>query len=181
MKRVLRSIVPYIIVIIIIMLIFRVMEGGSASTVTYSYSEFQAAVESGEVESITISQNEEVPTGTLTLYLEDGSKATLAVSDVGSVESYLSKENFTDYILQDVPGESVWVSVLPSIIMVIVVIFLIVMMTGQANAGTGGNKMMNFGKSRAKMTTAENVDKGFDDVAGLAEEKEELEGLVDFL
>ncbi len=184
MKRALRSFIPYIIVIIIIMLIWRGVDSGTsvASSSAYTYSQFQEAVENGEVASIVINQNEEVPTGTLTVYFADGTRSSLAVSDVGAVESYLSDVDFTDYTLKDVPGESILVSVLPSVIMIIAVIFLIVMMTGQAGANGGGNsKMMNFGKSRAKMTTAENVDKGFDDVAGLAEEKEELEGLVDFL
>ncbi|MCD8152273.1 MAG: ATP-dependent zinc metalloprotease FtsH, partial [Clostridiales bacterium] len=119
--------------------------------------------------------------GVVTVTLEDGTRAQVAVSDVNEVEAYLAEQDFTEYTLNDVPGESIWISILPSVIVLVAVIFMIMMMSGQASGGGSGSRMMNFGKSRAKMTTGENVGTKFSDVAGLREEKEELEGMVDFL
>ncbi|MCD7864695.1 MAG: ATP-dependent zinc metalloprotease FtsH [Clostridiales bacterium] len=161
---------------------WRVMNMNSLSNAgTYTYAQFTEAVEDGEVASVVITQNEEVPTGVLTVTLEDDSRVQVNVSDVSAVESYLQEVDFTDYTLEDVPGENIWISVLPSIILIIVVIIFLFMMTGQASGGGGNSKMMNFGKSRARMTDGEHVKVRFPDVAGLREEKEELEGMVDFL
>ncbi len=183
MKGAFRNIIFYVVFIVIILLIWRgISTGGSfGGTTTYSWDAFKTEVEDGNVVSITISQNEEVPTGNVSFTVDGGGKGQLSVSDVGEVQSYLQSQDFTDYTVEDVPGQSNWVYILPSIIMIVVVIVMFVMMTGQINANGGGTKMMNFGKSRAKMTTGENVDVGFKDVAGLSEEKEELEGLADFL
>ncbi len=177
-----RGIGIYFFLMLAIFFLWR--SGNLASTLsstTYTYSEFQEALQSGEISSIIIDQNDEVPTGTLTFYLEDESRGTLVVSDVVAIESYLQEQGFTDYTLEDVQGESLWISLLPSIILLVAVIFMFMMMTGQTGGGGGGSKMMNFGKSRAKMTSGENVKVRFGDVAGLREEKEELEGMVDFL
>ena len=157
------------------------LSSGSANTSSYTYAQFETAVEEDEVDFVQIRQNQQVPTGTLLVTLKDGSREQVVVSDVGEVESYLAEENFTNYVLRDVPRQSVLVSLLPSIILIVVVIFMFMLMAGQAGGGGGNSKMMNFGKSRARMTTGENVKVKFKDVAGLNEEKEELEGLVDFL
>ncbi|MCD8046361.1 MAG: ATP-dependent zinc metalloprotease FtsH [Clostridiales bacterium] len=157
------------------------MNTAAVSTETYTYAQLQTAMESGEVTELEIDQNQEVPTGVVTVTLEDGTRAQVAVSDVNEVEAYLAEQDFTEYTLNDVPGESIWISILPSVIVLVAVIFMIMMMSGQASGGGSGSRMMNFGKSRAKMTTGENVGTKFSDVAGLREEKEELEGMVDFL
>ncbi|MCD8109715.1 MAG: ATP-dependent zinc metalloprotease FtsH [Clostridiales bacterium] len=163
-------------------MMWRVMNMSSLSySGTYTYAQFTEAVEDGEVDSIVIEQNEEVPTGVLTVTLNDGSRIQVNVSDVSIVESYLQEVGFTDYTLEDVPGENIWISLLPSIILIVVVIIFLFMMSGQASGGGGSSKMMNFGKSRARMTDGEHVRVRFPDVAGLREEKEELEGMVDFL
>jgi len=104
----------------------------------------------------------------------------MSVSDVKEIESMLKKANFEDYTLKDVPGENVWIQLLPTLLMAGVLIFFIMSMSAQSGGGSN-SKMMNFGKSRAKMTMGENVNVKFSDVAGLSEEKEELEGMVDFL
>ncbi len=181
MKRNFRGIGVYIIVIIIFIILWQSLSSGTTNTSTYTYAQFEEAVEAEEVESIQIKQNQQVPTGTLVITMKDGSREQLVVSDVGEVESYLEEENFTNYVLQDVPKQSVLISLLPSIILIVIMIFMFMFMAGQAGGGGGNSKMMNFGKSRARMTTGENVKVKFKDVAGLSEEKEELEGLVDFL
>jgi cell division protease FtsH len=104
----------------------------------------------------------------------------MSVSDVKEIESMLKKANFEDYTLKDVPGENVWIQLFPTLLMAGVLIFFIMSMSAQSGGGSN-SKMMNFGKSRAKMTMGENVNVKFSDVAGLSEEKEELEGMVDFL
>lgn len=181
MKRGFRSFGIYIFIIIVILLVWQSLDSGNFTTSTYTYSQFKTAVEDGEVVSVLIKQNKEVPTGLLVMEMEDGSKQQMVVSDVREVENYLIGEDFTNYALKDVPRENVLISLLPSIILIVVVIFMFMMMAGQAGGGGGNSKMMNFGKSRARMTTGENVKVKFKDVAGLREEKEELEGLVDFL
>lgn len=182
MKRNFRGFGIYIVLIILIFMMWRVMNMSSLSySGTYTYAQFTEAVEDGEVDSIVIEQNEEVPTGVLTVTLNDGSRIQVNVSDVSIVESYLQEVGFTDYTLEDVPGENIWISLLPSIILIVVVIIFLFMMSGQASGGGGSSKMMNFGKSRARMTDGEHVRVRFPDVAGLREEKEELEGMVDFL
>ena len=171
----------YIFILVIIVLLWQAIGSGNVSTSTYTYAEFESAVAEGEVDYIQIKQNQQVPTGTLTMYLNDGSQERVVVSDVGEVENYLEEEGFTNYVLKDVPRQSVLITMLPSIIMMIVLIFMFMLMAGQAGGGGGNSKMMKFGKSRARMTNGENVNVKFKDVAGLREEKEELEGIVDFL
>lgn len=181
MKRSFRGFGVYIVIIVIFILVWQSLSSGSVNTSTYTYAQFEQAVEEDEVRFVQIRQNQQVPTGTLVVSLKDGSREQVVVSDVGEVEDYLAQENFSDYVLRDVPRQSILVSLLPSIILIVAMIFIFMLMAGQAGGGGGNSKMMNFGKSRARMTTGENVKVKFKDVAGLREEKEELEGLVDFL
>ncbi len=184
MKRSFRGLGFYLFILVILFLLWRGFgtNGSLTTTETYTWSQFQEAVEDGGVTSLVITQNQEVPTGVVTITLEDGSRAQVTVSDVGDVEAYLEEADFTDYTLKDVQGTSVLVSILPTVIVLIALVFMMVMMTGQAGGGGGSNsRMMNFGKSRARLTSGENVKVKFKDVAGLREEKEELEGMVDFL
>ena len=153
------------------------------ATTTYSMSQFKSAIKQGEVESVAITQNEQVPTGAANIKLSDGSTVILYVSDVNSLQDTLAKERIT-YTLSDVPKDS-WISELLPMLVVLGAVFILfmIMMNAQNAAGSGGTnaKMMNFGKSRAKMTNKEDINTTFDDVAGLKEEKEEVEELVDFL
>ncbi len=174
----------YIVLILIFLLVWVGLGSGGrfSGTTVYSPTEFAEALENGEITSIVIEQNEQVPTGTLSVERTDGSTAELVVSDVNAMQEYLDEAGFVDYVFEDVPGESIWISLLPSLIMVAFLVIMMVMMSGRAGGGAGSNaQMMNFGKNRATMISAENVKTGFSDVAGLSEEKEELEGLVDFL
>ena len=133
----------------------------------------------GKIARADIYQNSQVPTGRLEVTLTDGSRQQLNVSDVNTAQTELSEAGVTTY-LHDVEQTSIFMtSILPTLIMAVVVIFLFMMMNRQA--GGGNNKMMNFGKSRATMIMPDARRKTFKDVAGLQEEKEDLEELVDFL
>ena len=180
MKRNFRGLGIYVFIFLIIVFVWRAFGSNGLNTNTCTMTEFQQELDSDQVKSIVIRQNEEVPTGNLTIVLNDGSREQMSVSDVKEIESMLKKANFEDYTLKDVPGENVWIQLLPTLLMAGVLIFFIMSMSAQSGGGSN-SKMMNFGKSRAKMTMGENVNVKFSDVAGLSEEKEELEGMVDFL
>ena len=167
-------------VVVVLVMLYTSM---GKSTTTYSMSQFKSAIKRGEVESVAITQNEQVPTGAANIKLSDGSTVILYVSDVNSLQDTLAKERIT-YTLSDVPKDS-WISELLPMLVVLGAVFILfmIMMNAQNAGGSGGTnaKMMNFGKSRAKMTNKEDINTTFDDVAGLKEEKEEVEELVDFL
>ena len=146
---------------------------------TYTYEEFVAAVKHDEVQSVVIEQNKAVPTGTLELILEDGSSKYVNVTDVNEAQEYLKAKGITDIEVLAVPEDSVFLtSVLPTLLMAGAFIFVFMMM----NRPTGANaKAMNFGRNRAKMMNPSDKHITFAKVAGLHEEKEELEEIVDFL
>ncbi|MCI8634963.1 MAG: ATP-dependent zinc metalloprotease FtsH [Eubacterium sp.] len=146
----------------------------------YTLTELETALDKDEVIFIEIEQNREIPTGILEVHLKNASARKLYVSDVNEVQGILKEKEFTGYYLKDVPPESWILNLLPLLIVLATMFILFMIMTNQAAAGNGGNKMMNFGKSRAKLTTSDNK-MNFQSVAGLREEKEELEELVDFL
>ena len=147
----------------------------------YTYQEFTQEVQDVEVDSVIIRQNKEVPTGRLEIQMKDQSEDVkyLNVSDVNEIQELLSKAD-VKCTLDDVPKESWFMTTMfPTLLMVGVVIFLFMMMNRQ---GGGANaKAMNFGKSRARMTSGSDKQVKFAQVAGLQEEKEELEEIVDFL
>ena len=147
----------------------------------YTYQEFTQAVQDGDVDSVIIRQNKEVPTGRLEIQMKDQSEDVkyLNVSDVNEIQELLSKAD-VKCTLDDVPKESWFMTTMfPTLLMVGVVIFLFMMMNRQ---GGGANaKAMNFGKSRARMTSGSDKQVKFAQVAGLQEEIEELEEIVDFL
>ena len=144
---------------------------------SYSYYDFLKALQNKTIESVTIEPDKTVPTGTIQVCLKDKSKEELNVSDVTEVEELLQSYN-VDYKLRSVPQDSLFMtSVLPSLLMLGGIVLVFAMMNRQ-NGGVNA-KAMNFGKSRAKMTTENIVN--FEKVAGLREEKEDLEEIVDFL
>ena len=166
--------------IIIIGIVWAVIAQMSQRTSNYKYKDFESDLKSGRITDVVISQNAEVPTGTLTITFTDGSRDTLNVSDVVSVQEKLDDKNIT-YTVRDVKRDSVWMTtILPFGMCLIVVVALMLMMTRQAGGG-GNAKMMNFGKSRAKLMQPDAKKVTFANVAGLKEEKEELEEIVDFL
>ncbi len=135
--------------------------------------------------SVVISQNREVPSGEASVTVRTNAKnasRTLYVSDINALQETMKSYEFMDYVVQEMPEENWLISLLPTLILFGVLFVFYIMMTNHAAASSGGGgKMMNFGKSRAKMTTDENKKINFANVAGLKEEKEELEELVDFL
>ncbi|MCI8786302.1 MAG: ATP-dependent zinc metalloprotease FtsH [Eubacterium sp.] len=146
----------------------------------YTMAAFEQALEDGEIAFVEIEQNREIPTGTLNIQLTDGNDKKLYVSDVNEIQNLLEKKQFTDYYTADVPQESWILNLLPLLIVLAAMFILFTIMSNQAAAGSGGVKMMNFGKSRAKLSSGQNK-MNFGNVAGLREEKEELVELVDFL
>ena len=145
---------------------------------SYSVSQFKQDLQDKKIKKVTIEQNAEVPTGQLVIQYEKGTKQ-LYVSDVNEMVSYLDDQNFTEYHLSDVARTPWYLEILPYIIGFVLFFVLFSMM--MPNAGGSGNKMANFGKSRATLTMPDDKVKTFADVAGLVEEKEQLEEIVDFL
>ena len=177
-----RGIGFYALLIFIVMAVWTFLDG-NGTTSSYTREAFEKDIESGNAETIQIVQNREVPTGSVVVKLSDSTQKVLVVSDVNEVISYLEDEDVLNYTLENVPAENWLVMLLPYVLVIGAMFFFFMMMSNQAaaNAGGGGNKMMNFGKSRAKMMTDETKRVTFANVAGLKEEKEELEEIVDFL
>lgn len=167
------------VVVLLILLLFQTFRGGMEASQTWNYREFEEAVDGGDVVRVEITQNQEVPTGSLKVTLKDGDVRYVNVTDVKEVQSELEQQDAITLDVKDVPKQSVWLSILPTIMIAVVLLLIFSMMNRQA--GGGNNKMMNFGKSRARMITPDAKRVTFQDVAGLQEEKEELEEIVDFL
>lgn len=144
-----------------------------------TWKEFQQLLDQGEVVKVEVIQNQEVPTGSLVFTIKDGSVNTVNVSDVLEAQETLEAYNL-DVEVRDVERDSVFLTtMLPILLMGALLIFFMAMMNRQA--GGGNTKMMNFGKSRARMITPDSKRILFKDVAGLQEEKEDLQELVEFL
>lgn len=146
----------------------------------YTKSELIESLEEDHVLSAVIQPNRETPTGEVEVVLDSGEQKTLYVTDVSEIEELLESYDLGDHLTVEKVHEENWFlnSVFPVLIAVIVMVFFFVVMNNQ-NAG-GGNKMMNFGKSRAKLSLGDNKTR-LDDVAGLREEKEDLEEIIEFL
>ena len=169
---------------LIVWLIFNM--GNQLSSIKLDSKQFEKVVEENNISLIEIRQNSQTPTGEAIIHFntqqEFGkSEVHYFVSDVNEFTKELKGKNIT-YILDDVPRDSVFTNtILPIGLTAVMIIFFMMYMNGRMAAGgsAGNNKMMNFGKSRAKIVKSTNVN--FTKVAGLEEEKEELAEVVDFL
>ena len=149
----------------------------------YTEGALRQDLEGGLVTGAVIGQNPETPTGSVTVSLSDGRSRTAYVTDVEDAITLLEQYEI-DPLVRDVPQESWFMNdMLPVLVMgAVFMIFFFMMMNAQnAGAGASGNKMMNFGKSRARMSTGKDNRITLKDVAGLKEEKEDLEEIIDFL
>lgn len=173
----------YLLLILAIVGIWYWMDGNT-TTNSYTRAQFESALEAGNVAMVRIIPNRgEVPTGNIYITLDDATTQVLAVNDVSELEAYLREQKFTTYAVENPPQESWMLTLLPYLIIFGALFIFFIIMTNQASANSGGgNKMMNFGKSRAKMMVDDPAKRvTFANVAGLQEEKEELEEIVDFL
>ena len=148
---------------------------------TCTQAEFNQMLDAGEISGAVVVQNREVPTGSVEVHLTSGDEKVLVVSDVNPVLGELETAGVKT-IVRDVPGDNIFLtSILPALITVGGVLLIFMMMNAQNAQMNGGNKMMNFGKSRARLSLAGDSKVTLKDVAGLKEEKEDLQEIVDFL
>ena len=173
----------YLVLIIALVAGYFYLNNQVVSQSNYTQKQLEQALEDNKVVDATIQQNREVPTGSVIVDTTDSGQKKVYVTDVNQAIELLNKYDI-DITTQDVPGDNVFLTtLLPVLLTGALVIFLIMMMNRQMSAGGGGNaKMMNFGKSRARMSSPDDNKKvTFDKVAGLQEEKEDLVEVVDFL
>ena len=172
----------YLLLILIVVGVWYFLDGNT-TTNSYTRAAFERDIQSGDVAAIDIVQNREIPTGSVNLTFSDSTQKVLIVSDVNEIVSYLQDQDITYYTMENVPAESWIMTLLPYLIIFAAMFIFFMIMTNQAaaNAGGGSSKMMNFGKSRAKLMQPDAKKVTFANVAGLKEEKEELEEIVDFL
>lgn len=173
----------YLILILVVVGIWYWMDGNTMTNY-YTRAEFEKALDGGTVVAVNVVPNRETPyTGSLKITFSDGSERVLVVNDINEAVEYMREAGFNTYTVENPPEESWILSLLPYlIIFAAMFIFFIIMSNQAAASASGGSKMMNFGKSRARRMP-DDPDKRvtFADVAGLKEEKEELEEIVDFL
>ena len=173
--------IALVIVVVAVYMLFRVanITGGD-----YNLANFKEDLQDGKISQCTIVQNKEVPTGYVQAkYKSDATVKKLYVSDVNEAIKLIEAAD-VKYSMSDVQRDSVFLTtVLPLIVVVIMAFVVITMLSSNAGGGGGGgnSRMMNFGKSRAKMMSPDGGKYTFDNVAGLCEEKDELEEIVDFL
>ena len=156
------------------------MSGSGSSS--YSYERLESDIAKNKVKSIEVVQNAQVPTGSAIVKLNDGEKKVAHVTDVNKVIDLAQQYKVSCQVDDVKSSDTGWLSmILPWIVIGVIMMFMFGMISRASGGGGGGNKMMNFGKSRAKMQDPESQNIRFDQVAGLQEEKEELKEIVDFL
>ncbi len=181
MSKQLKGIVVWLIVLVLMVAGLSYLGEKLQTQNNYSYKELEQDLENHQVSEAVIHQNQQTPTGQLIVVLTNGRNKDMYIDDVKEVRQMLENANVS-YQMTDVPKESKLLSVgVPIALLGVMVILLFMLMGRNAGSSGGGSKMMNFGKSRAQMTTTSGKRFTFRDVAGLQEEKEDLKEIVDFL
>ena len=172
----------YLVLVVALVAGYFYLNNQVVSQSSYTQKQLEQALEDNKGGDATIQQNREVPTGAVIVDTTDDGQRKVYVTDVNQAIELLNKYEI-DVTTQNVPADNVVLTtLLPVLLTGALVIFLIMMMNRQMSAGGGGNaKMMNFGKSRARMSSPDDKKVTFDNVAGLQEEKEDLVEVVDFL
>ena len=172
----------YLVLLVALVVGYFYLNNQVVSQSSYTQKQLEQALEDNRVVDATIQQNREVPTGAVIVDTTDSGQKKVYVTDVNQAIELLNKYN-VDVTTQNVPGDNIFLTtLLPVLLTGALVIFLIMMMNRQMSGGGGSNaKMMNFGKSRARMSSPDDKKVTFNNVAGLEEEKEDLVEVVDFL
>ncbi len=190
MKKQARGITVYILLVVAVIAIWYFFDNQVAKDAAYTQQAFLNDMTSGKVVSVDVVQSRDVPTGTLKIALatknSEGEDTTevklLEVSDVNDAEKLMEEHGFTSYTVSAVPAESFLKDLLPLLLVFgAMFILFVIMMNRQNAAASGGSRMSDFGKSRAKVQKDDVSKINFGSVAGLKEEKEDLEEIVDFL
>ncbi len=179
MNRQWKGIGAYLVFFLVICIGLLYLDGLMEDSSTYTYQQFEKALENGEIVSAEIQPNQETPTGSVAYTLTDGSSKTTQVLDTSDTKEMLESAG-VPYDVAEVEQEGFFETYGMTLLLCGILIFYIVMTMGRAGGGTNA-KMMDFGKSRAQMTQSGEGTTTFRDVAGLEEEKGELEEIVDFL
>ena len=175
-----RGVGIYIFIILAVIFIWLWL-GQNTTSNAYTKTDFEKALKKGNVVSVEVVQNREIPTGSLKIKMKDDKNEILYVSDVNEIQALMDEYKFTRYTCDDVPAESWIMTLLPYLLVFGAIFILFMIANNNASSQGGGGRMMSFGKNRAKLMTEEDNKTTFADVAGLKEEKEELEEIVDFL
>ncbi len=180
-KRLIGMRVFYLIMIVAIIAVYMYGARNSQATDTYSYKEMTEDLEAENISAVTITQNSEVPTGTVTVTLKTGKNGAFYATDVNDVYNLVKDVSGISLTVEDVPHTSTFMTSILPIILLGFVLFMLMMAMMRGQAGGSNGQMMNFGKSRARLSTDADKQITFDNVAGLEEEKEELAEVVEFL
>lgn len=175
----------YVMLIVMLICGYLFLDSQRDSQSNYTMAQLEKALDEGKVTDARIQPNKEVPTGAVTVNISGEGQKRFYVTDVKEVEELLREKDISP-LVSDVPRENTLLaSLIPTLITCGLVLFLFIVMTRQmAGGGGGGNtnsKMLNFGRSRAQMSKPDDMKVTFQNVAGLQEEKEDLEEVVDFL
>ena len=181
MNRQARSWLPTVLLFLGFLLVISMVLKQASRNTDFTEQDFEQALSQKQVIEVHIQPNREVPTGKVIVKTKDGRDKSFYSLDVKEVQEMVEEAGISRIYVGEVPRDNLFMSsILPLLITGGMIIFVITMMNRQMSGG-GNNKMMNFGKSRARMSTDADKKVTFKDVAGLQEEKEELEEIVDFL